>query len=1366
MLYRQLKYILTFFLFSSIALIVSCHSDPFPVGEEFTEGFQVPFVTTHNFNFKTGSATISGVEGNIKIVSGSDVQNLISSAPGALRQDATKGVIGGLVVNRFNLPLENVAIGGTDATGKPVRDANGRLIMGVKNIAGDLIPQLFYNSINGAPEFINLKGTGQSGGFTVFNVPPGEIFIQATRGGRGNGRVSVYSGSVSITSLDVFPVALPFVDVLGVVTEADGLTPIAGANVSFPGLEGNVVTNHLGNFAGAGFISESNLIFKMSTPGHLDTYQEVATDLSLLQGGTVFLDVRQNLSAYSTQDILSFSQDAGVVLIPGRGVITGKILESFARRNNGVLQATDAAGQALGTVVYFNAQTNRPDPNLTASTLNGRYIVFNLPPGDIYLRTNASNSSQTGIDAKSAATAIVRNFSDSVYIKDMPLQPVLREDNNQAMTVQLSGFVTEEDGISTVDNASISLLGVAGTYPSQSDGAYTIPKNAGKDAVTPFMANGSYLVRVEKGSHVATYQTIGAGSRDRVRDLTIVNAASVKPIAGRGQIMGRVVNARPGSEAKNVTLEATHMITVDHQIVTTEVPIGTIEYHNGTAFDPALTATSDNGRFLISNLPEGLIMIKVVSSDDSGNRIVRVFPDALTLSNLFVNHVPVVVPVAGQVADLQDQPLSGVNLSVLGEKKTFSSEEFNSGVLFNANSKFVIKAEKPDYPNAYNFHLETGFSGLTNQSIRMMSRAKLTELAKKAGTGVTLDPEKSVIIGQVVENDLIPTSPTALGPSPQALAAGFFNEDNFVDLAIALAPNQVSILLGRGDGTFDSTSVPNITVGNNPQSIAVADIDQDGRLDLAVANRDDNDISILFGRPDGKFVVRAERISEKDAADIVQKGPRFIDARDMNQDGFVDLTVSNAGSDSISRLFGDGSGNFLKIDGNQLICASPCAVGTQPGAIAFGDFDADQQTDLAVVNEGSGTVSLLLTREPLSTLSVGDTPIALATQDFDGDAILDLVVLNAGSNTLSVFRGTNRGDFETVDCLPETSEADDCPLPVGSQMTGMTVIDFDQDGRPDLALTNAATQGVSFLLGDGAGRFQISTKTVAVGQMPNAPIVADFNLDNQPDLGVINTGTASLSSLLSARNPVSGVVVGSRAENSLPVGKVFYFNDSLNGFVNGSGQNMDRTASNGHFIVFNVPVGFALLRALPEQSNSTLSGNAIVNLFEADAFVYDQLRVSRELPMTVSLKGVACRPLGDICTRVGGVGITFPGSETDVVCLPGPACTSDLDNGAFEVRLPAHNEFVIRTNAPNAFLPGDSDGDGIADAADNCPNISNPDQADVSPTNGIGDACDLVIIDSDGDGIEDPQDNCPQTPNVDQRDSDQDGIGDVCDPTP
>ncbi|UTA46905.1 PHB depolymerase family esterase [Simiduia sp. 21SJ11W-1] len=88
----------------------------------------------------------------------------------------------------------------------------------------------------------------------------------------------------------------------------------------------------------------------------------------------------------------------------------------------------------------------------------------------------------------------------------------------------------------------------------------------------------------------------------------------------------------------------------------------------------------------------------------------------------------------------------------------------------------------------------------------------------------------------------------------------------------------------------------------------------------------------------------------------------------------------------------------------------------------------------------------------------------------------------------------------------------------------------------------------------------------------------------------------------------------------------------------------------------------------------------------------------------------------------------------------------------------------------NSTGPQDSDGDGIADTQDNCPNAPNTDQAD-NDNDGLGNACDSTpngntAPDADGDGVADAQDNCPNTANADQADNDGDGLGNACDTTP
>ena len=174
------------------------------------------------------------------------------------------------------------------------------------------------------------------------------------------------------------------------------------------------------------------------------------------------------------------------------------------------------------------------------------------------------------------------------------------------------------------------------------------------------------------------------------------------------------------------------------------------------------------------------------------------------------------------------------------------------------------------------------------------------------------------------------------------------NGDGIPDMIVAdsgggTIAGSVAVWLGAADGTFHSPS--NYAVHQGPVSVAAADFNHDGKLDLAVANNRSGDVSILIGKGDGTFVTARNYLATNH--------PGSVAAADFNGDGKLDLAVAdNLGA--LVVLAGDGDGTF------QNPARSYPAGGTATWYVAAGDFNGDGKTDAALLSGAAGTVSVLM----------------------------------------------------------------------------------------------------------------------------------------------------------------------------------------------------------------------------------------------------------------------------------------------------------------------------------------------------------------------------------------------------------------------
>ncbi len=205
-----------------------------------------------------------------------------------------------------------------------------------------------------------------------------------------------------------------------------------------------------------------------------------------------------------------------------------------------------------------------------------------------------------------------------------------------------------------------------------------------------------------------------------------------------------------------------------------------------------------------------------------------------------------------------------------------------------------------------------------------------------------------------------PATNFAAGDGAFSVTVGDFNGDGRLDLAIADAnSNNVSVLLGNGLGGFGAPT--NFAAGNGPRSVAVGDFNGDGRLDLAVANGFSDNVSILLGNGMGGFGAPTNFA----AGD----GPYSVTTGDFNGDGRLDLAVANVTSDNVSVLLGNGMGGFG--------APTNFAAGDGPVSVTTGDFNGDGRLDLAVANQNSDNVSVLL-NNCTSNSPPTITPVAVA----------------------------------------------------------------------------------------------------------------------------------------------------------------------------------------------------------------------------------------------------------------------------------------------------------------------------------------------------------------------------------------------------
>src|ERR1700730_9694291 len=343
----------------------------------------------------------------------------------------------------------------------------------------------------------------------------------------------------------------------------------------------------------------------------------------------------------------------------------------------------------------------------------------------------------------------------------------------------------------------------------------------------------------------------------------------------------------------------------------------------------------------------------------------------------------------------------------------------------------------------------------------------LSLLSGSLGTAPSARSNSTSFLG-VPSPTTFPETSFAVGKNPVAVAASDFNADGLPDLAVAnQGDNTISILLNQNNGNFAAATNSPIALRKTetaPSAIAAGTFGNTFTsatgvatlaADLVIANSTSDNVTVLLGNGDGTFQEAAG------SPYPVGKKPSSVVVADFK---------------------GDGKGGFTQFPRSPFALTNTSTISEKgPVAMVTGNFrlathsNGSPEVDLAVVNQLTNNVAILLgsvdansniffTEPTTSPIPVGKSPVAIAIGDLNSDTVPDLAVVNQGDNTVSILLGSNNlnGTF---------TAASGSPLSTAATPAGIAIANFTGGNFPSLAVTNKGQSTLGIYVGLGAGTF-------------------------------------------------------------------------------------------------------------------------------------------------------------------------------------------------------------------------------------------------------------------------------------------------------
>jgi hypothetical protein len=1147
----------------------------------------VPYVTTYNFGLKVGFSPIFGDNGNLLIISSSDLLNLVSAANITLAP--ATGVLSGRVLNLSGGgSVANVQLLATDVNGNPVGD-------------------FFYNSLGGTPDFVQTRGTVSAGGFTAFSVPPGQVFIKAVGGARGGTRFAAFPNEVSLDVVWVNPVVVPFIGVLGEISDGTGapITAAGGLGIEVVGqplseavtcseevptqtrVEAVLREPSSGNNTTAFrfcVASEGTYLARITgDASYVPTYQAFAAEnatLTALQTA----ELTEFMTVYKRAQLERAASAANTTWDPCKGVLAGRVTVGGAPRSGVALHITNELGEELaqanggdptkGAIVYLDTLGNPLRDQFTGGS--GRFIALNLPiegvpiegvpiegvpiegvpiegvpiecdgnSSTVYVTAIGQRVTQ-GVPERFTGVGHAPIFAGAVSHRNAALTshvtPIQGEDNNPPyFTGPISGRVMREDRLAVVPNATITPLGVPlGELPNQvpevfqalPDGRYDVPFNPDPAATTPLLQDRTYLVRVEGPSgtseYFPTYQSLRTGT-------TEVDSTT----------------EQWKTRTQDVLLVRRDVVDLYRSLVGS----GSQTPGTGVIFGTAIDVTT--------NRPAPGISVRVTALDGTD---ASETPSAQSASVYYLDFGG--LPRTDLTATSPDGRFIVLNAPPGALSIDVTSPDDTGNIVADSRADGVTIV-RLGVNNAAPATVEV--SGRFEPLVAGASSSGTVTLTVAGGDPIPLRrlcPATAFERGGVCYRNDAPTQTVAKTAIP-------------CDRSDTYGPNRVLREFSDGEESYcaleytTSSQTFRVGVGSSREVVlktSGADLVDTYTYGLITGDRPISDASV--------------GVVTDTALSALARGAGRTQSGDLGVIMGQATTASLGEVNNLGTLVPRTCASWTSLPGASDDGRTACAALGSPGAVAAGNFNDDAFRDLAVIdttdtdpavtiwlNTGDGSFArsqriikdqnCTMVPVPSAGCGVEDGPVALLVVDYNGDGLADLILLNQVSRSISLLEGRGRGKFVFGGSMV-IGDAATVPNTLVSA-------DFNRDGIPDLVITDRITGEIILLLGNTAGfvRPPDSVSAPEVGSDPRAVLSAQLDVDTIPDLVFVTRSEISVMWRIGVTNELFRYTVPT--DQSADLGAVGI------GDIDGNGFNdvvvADRASGVGVWVFLSNPFG-------------------------------------------------------------------------------------------------------------------------------------------------------------------------------------------------